>query len=250
MTSNMMLTAFNNLLTGKSSDTIVWTADLTYWMSGKYSNGTADTAWDNEEGYLAFHQNFGVMPYYYYQKFWTSSVLYSSEINIKSDKIDRKTYTKIITPIGEIEEVSVYLPESCSSGIIKHFIEDKNDLDILRYIISKRHLKPIHLDDHPDRRKMWEKYDGYPCLGLPRSPLASFFYEWAGLENGIYLLADYEDDISDIFSMMEEQEKPVIDAICVLSPPLVHLPDNLSRDRKSTRLNSRHIQKPRMPSSA
>jgi hypothetical protein len=230
MTSSMMLTAFNKLLQGSLSDTIIWTADLTYWMSGQYCNGTADPAWDTEEGYLAFHHDIGVMPYYYYQKFWTGSVEYSSEINIQSKKVNRSTHTTITTPFGELEEVSLYLPESCSDGIVKHFIENKNDLDILRYLIGNRKLKPTHLDDHSERRKIWEQYDGYPCLGLPRSPLTSFFYEWAGLENGIYLLADYEDEIREIFTMMEEQEKPVIDAICNLSPPLVHFPDNLSSE--------------------
>ena len=72
--------------------------------------------------------------------------------------------------------------------------------------------------------------DGLPCIGLPRSPLPAFFVEWAGVQNGSYLLTDCPEKCAEALRLMEEQESPIIDAVCELAPPLVHFPDNLSSD--------------------
>ena len=63
-----------------------------------------------------------------------------------------------------------------------------------------------------------------------RSPLASFVYEWAGLQNASYLLMDCEEKVRRVLELMEEQERPVMDAVCEVRPPLVHFRDNLSSD--------------------
>ncbi len=64
----------------------------------------------------------------------------------------------------------------------------------------------------------------------PRSPLSSLGYEWAGVQNMAYLLADAEDLAREAMRLMEEQEKPIVEVLCELAPPLVHFPDNLSSD--------------------
>jgi hypothetical protein len=54
--------------------------------------------------------------------------------------------------------------------------------------------------------------------------------EWAGIEAGTYLLFDAEEAVRDLFSLLEAEEAPVLDALCALRPPLVHFPDNLSSE--------------------
>jgi hypothetical protein len=97
-------------------------------------------------------------------------------------------------------------------------------------LLEHRHLEPANLADYPLRREMWREYDALPCIGLPRSPLASFVYEWAGLQNASYLLIDCEGKVRHALDLMEEQERPVLDGVCDLRPPLVHFPDNLFSD--------------------
>jgi hypothetical protein len=103
-------------------------------------------------------------------------------------------------------------------------------LDVLLYLLEHRTLKPANLEDDSHRLTLWRKYDGLPCLGLPRSPLPSFVYEWAGIEQAAYLLADCEPKVARTLALMAEQEHPILEAICRLRPPLVHFPDNLSSD--------------------
>lgn len=69
-----------------------------------------------------------------------------------------------------------------------------------------------------------------PCLGLPRSPLSALAYEWAGVQNMVFLLLDHEARARRVLALMEAQEAPILDAVCELAPPLVHFPDNLSSD--------------------
>jgi hypothetical protein len=114
--------------------------------------------------------------------------------------------------------------------VVKHAVADTKDLDVLTWVIKHRKLVPAHCDAYPSRMAHWLEYDGLPSIALPRSPLPSFLYEWTGIQNGIYLLADEPAAVMRLLGMMEEQEQPVLDAVCSLAPPLVHFADNLSSD--------------------
>ncbi len=225
-----MLPAFLTLLRGDAADRVVWNGDITYWMTGRECDGTADPAWQREEGYLAFHRTLGLMPYYYYPKFLTAEAVYDGTVEYRRDAAGDVTVQRYRTPLGEIAEESVWAAESCSTGITKHFVETEADLDVLRYLVAHRALVPRNLDDYPARRALWAAYDGLPSLGMPRSPLSSFLYEWAGVVEGTYLLYDCEDAVRDLFAEMAAQEEPIIDAVCALRPPLLHFADNLSSD--------------------
>ena len=132
--------------------------------------------------------------------------------------------------MGELTEETVYSPLSSSVGITKHFVASERDLEVLLYILRHRRLEPSGLDCWPERRRLWQSYGGLPCIGLVRSPLAAFLVEWAGVQNGSYLLVDCPDEFAEFSLLMEEQEGPMMDAVCALAPPLVHFCDNLSSE--------------------
>lgn len=221
---------FMKLLNGEKPDAVVWTADISYWINGQKQAGAADASWDTEEGYLQLHKDLGVMPYYFYDKFWTGRAVYDETVEIRRDVKNRKTSNRIVTPVGTLIEESSFMPESCCEGITSHMVTSPEDMDILLYILEHRHLEPCNLQDYAKRSALWEKYQGIPCLGLPRSPLSSLCYEWAGLQDLVYLMLDCEDKILTALDMIEAEQQVVIDAVCELAPPLVHFPDNLSSD--------------------
>lgn len=225
-----MLDSFMKLLLGEKPDRVVWTADITYWMAGQKQAGTADAAWDTEKGYLRFHHELGIMPYYDYSKFWAGTPQYGKEIKVFNETYGGRSLNRIQTPAGELTEENVYLRESCSTGCVKHYVQSEDDLDVLQYLLEHRRLVPANLADYHQRMKLWREYDGLPAIGLPRSPLASFCYEWAGVENMAYLLMDCKKKVAGLLRLMEEQESPVLDAICATAPPLVHFPDNLDSE--------------------
>lgn len=234
------LDVFLQTLAGEQPDQIAWTADISYWLAGQRQAGVARPEWDTEEGYLKLHRELGILPYYYYEKFWAAEPRYDDSIQLIDTQEHDRHIRVFRTPVGELREESVYSPMSCSLGITKHLVESENDLDILLYILRHRRLEPANLADWPERRRLWEAYGGLPCIGLPRSPLAALLVEWAGVQNASYLFLDYPDKVAEALRMMEDQESPILDALCELAPPLVHFPDNLCSEC-STRLYDEHM---------
>ena len=225
-----MLESLHRLLAGQPSDEIVWTADISYWIAGRCYAGTADPAWDTEAGYLALCRELGILPYYWYDKFWLGRPEYDHTVTVSSETRGDVTQRRWHTPLGVLCEETAFLPQSCSVGCTRYPVQNETDLRALLYLIEHRRLTPDCLDDYRERMAAWAASDGLPSIALPRSPLSAFLYEWAGVENGIYLIADYPDLVRHLFALMEEQEAPVIDAVCKVAPPLVHFADNLSSD--------------------
>lgn len=225
-----MLDAFLRSLEGEPTDEVVWTADLNYWMFAEQRAGRGDPDWETEEGQLRLCRDLGVMPYYYYDRFLLAEPKYAPGISISRNEGADRYATRISTPVGDLVQEAVFLPTSCSTGVTKQFVRSEEDLDTLSYLIEHRHLAPANLADHEARRRLWAEYDGYPSLALPRSPLAAFAYEWAGIQDAIFLLFDHRKKVERIFAMMAEQEAPILDAVCGASPPVVHFIDNLSSE--------------------
>lgn len=176
----------------------------------------------------------GIMPYYYYgpggDAFWLAAPRYDSSITITTEQTGNKTTTTISTPIGDLIDQTEFMPSSSSAAHTKFPVENKKEFDVFRYMIEHRVLEPRLIEGYQERRELWSDYDGLPSIAMPRSPLAAFFYEWAGIMNGVYLMTDYPTEIEEIFALMHEQEEPIIEAVCEIAPPLVHFADNMSSD--------------------
>ncbi len=223
--------SFLRLLKREKPEKVVFTADITYWISGQSAGGKADPSWQTEEGYLKLHHALGVMPYYYYPSFWAAEERFGGEV-IKT--VDSKASIATVrweTPVGTLTSVDEFMPESLSWGRVKHPVQTKEDLDVLRYLVENRGLEPsAAVREYRSRLDLWARYDGIPAIGMPRSPLSAFVYEWAGVENAVYLLADQEESLSQILAAMESQEATVLEALCEVCPAIVHFPDNLSSE--------------------
>lgn len=225
---------FLRLLNGDVPRQVLWTADLEYWITGREVEGTADPAWRSEEGFLRLCNELRVMPYYFYgssgNAFWLAEPQYDRHICVTTEQAGATTTTSYETPAGCLIEQTQFMPQSCSQAHTRFAVQTEHDLDIFRYLIEHRTLKPALINEYRSRRELWARHGGLPSIALPRSPLSAFFYEWAGVLNGVYLINDHRAAVEDLFAMMRQQEEPVLDAVCDLSPPLVHFADNMSGD--------------------
>ncbi|HDY86720.1 MAG TPA: hypothetical protein ENH82_01230, partial [bacterium] len=171
-----------------------------------------------------------ILPYYWYDKFWLGEPEYDKTVQLITKERGYNTRRIWATPAGEIYEELTFLEESCSTAHTKYAVSSREDLDVFRYLLEHRCLRPVCIDDYPERLKLWKQYNGIPSIALPRSPLSAFFYEWAGVQNAVFLITDFPEEVQEIFSIMKEQEEPVLDAVCELAPPIIHFADNLSSD--------------------
>ncbi len=225
-----MLDAFLRLLSGERPEERVWTADISYWIAGRRYRGDAPSAWETEEGYLQLCRSLGIMPYYWYGQFWLAEPEYDETIHLSVERRGDVSVREWITPAGTLREEHRFLPSSCSTGCTRFPVQTERDLRAWICLIEHRRLRPSAIDDYRERMILWRQYDGLPSIALPRSPLAAFFYEWAGVENAVYLLADEPELVEHAFQLMDEQEAPILDAVRRLAPPLVHFADNLSSE--------------------
>ena len=90
-----------------------------------------------------------------------------------------------------------------------------------------------------------------PKIAIHPRPAASFVHAMPALLRG----ADLFGDLVGMkwvagFATNTEIGLPGISALVILNDPATGIPIAIMEDRKSTRLNSSHIQKSRMPSSA
>ena len=222
--------AFLRLLAGEAAGRWVWTADLTYWISGRQQDGTADPAWQTETGYLELHRRLGVMPYFWYPDFAAGRPRFGPAVECRTERTGDLTVRFLRTPAGELREESRFVAASCSQAITRHFVNTADDLRVLLSAVRHRRVEPVDLRAYRARCERWAAYDGLPSLGLPRSPLSAFFYEWAGVQNGVFLLYDCPDETAELLALLAAQEQDTLEAVAAAAPPLLHFPDNLTSD--------------------
>ena len=112
-----MLGSLYALLRGDPPDAVVWTADITYWMSGEQQAGRAHPVWQSERGYLELHRNLGVLPYYYYPRFWAGTAVYAPEVQTGTEQHGKRTVRRIHTSRGALSAESVYLARNSWASI-------------------------------------------------------------------------------------------------------------------------------------
>lgn len=224
-----MRKTFLKLFAGGTPDAVVWTADTTYWLSGQRDNRVRDNGWDTEAGYLEFHRHLRCMPYFWYPTFFAGERVYS-RVEIRKEERNGERRTQWVTPVGTLTQTTCRVEADGSEATTGHAVESEDDLRVLLFILEHSDVQPANIDDYDRRMAQWAACDGVPALGFPRGPLPAFLVEWAGVENGIYLLMDQPDLVQQILDRFAEQEEPVIEAVCRLHPPLVHFPDNLTSE--------------------
>ena len=229
-----MRESFFQLLNGERPSEIVWAPDINYWVDGRCASGLADSRWQTEIGLLELSRELGMMPYYWYGKFWAAEPRYDSQIETLSTAEGRSRVITWRTPVGVLSSEWTRLEGCWSEAPTRYAVQDEGDLEVLLYLLEHRRLEPTNLDDFRQRLDLWAQYDGVPCLGLPRSPLPAFIADWAGVQHGALLTLDYPDKVEEVLRLMTVQEQPVLEAVAELKPPLVHFPDNLSSDNLTT----------------
>ncbi len=225
-----MVQSLLKLLSGEMPKEVIWTADLEYWVAGQIQNGLLPEKYQGEIGRLKLSRDVGIMPYFWYDKFWLGKPLYNHNIEYNVLLEGNKTIYLWQTPLGKLEKIDIYSADSCSQACIQYPVSNKQQLEILLYLLKNRVLVPDNMNDYNVRRQLWAQYDGLPSISMPRSPLPSLAVEWCGIENLTYMLMDCEGLINDVLFLLDSQEMPILEAVSPVAPPLIHFADNLTSD--------------------
>lgn len=209
----------------------VWVADLEYWITAQEIHGKAKSSWREEEGFLELNRELGVLPYYWYEDFWVAHEAYDSTIEVKSSREDGRYSRSWRTPVGTIQEEVRLMVESCSWAHVKYPVATAEDLRVLLYLTEHSNLQLCeHIERYQKRADLWAEYGGVPALALPRCALSAFFYQWAGMLQGVYLMVDEPEITQELFSLYDAREESILAALSQLGPKVIHFADNISSD--------------------
>lgn len=126
-----------------------------------------------------------------------------NNVDIHTEVNGKKTRTYYETPVG-----SVYEEHICSGETIfktNHQINNINDVKVMQYIVENTtfHSNEAFLIAR-------NKYIGDDGLAIPSAkmcPIQESLQFLAGVENTVYMMADFPDEMNELFAVMHERNK-------------------------------------------
>lgn len=209
---------------GDASAPPVLVPDLSYWLNahplpeGSGVPATAD-----------FHRRLGVSPYYVYG----SALSYLSFPDGQARTVqegDGRTVTIWETPCGPLRKETTRLPASVTEAITAYPVQTTADLRRLIAMYATARVVPLPVEAYRERDRLLASYEGYALLAVPRSPVPALMVDWAGVMNGVVLLADAPELCREFFAVVARLCLEAVDILCAVAPPLVHVCDNLTSD--------------------
>jgi hypothetical protein len=209
---------------GDASAPPVLVPDLSYWLTAHpLPEGTDVTA------ALGFHRQLGVMPYYVYG----AALCYLSFPDGPARTMEEgggRSVTIWETPLGPLRKETTRLPASVTQAITAYPVQTPDDLRRLTAMYASARVVRLPLESFRERARLIADYDGYALLAVPRSPVPALMTDWAGVMNGVVLLADAPELCREFFAAVARLCLEAVDVLCEEAPTLVHVCDNLTSD--------------------
>lgn len=209
---------------GDASAPPVLAPDLSYWLQAHPLPGSADVSATAD-----FHRRLGVLPYYVYG----SALSYLSFPDSPAHTVeegDGRWATIWETPLGPLRKETTRLPASVTEAITAYPVQSPDDLRRLIAMYSSARVVPLPIGAYRERDRLLAGYDGYALLAVPRSPVPALMVDWAGVMNGVVLLADAPELCREFFAVVARLCLEAVDILCAAAPPLIHVCDNLTSD--------------------
>ncbi len=121
------------------------------------------------------------------------------------------------TPVG-----SVFQESRATGGTVfqaKHLVETIEDVKVLQYVMEHTTVQP-NIQAYLDRAAQIGD-DGLPTLTGPVCPLQEMLQSLAGVENTVYLLADYPDEMEAFFHAAHERNKKMYEVLSEYPCPVI-----------------------------
>lgn len=246
-----------SVLEGGAADTIPWFADLSWWYDAhKLIGDLPEVYLDKEEpapsyhshfqlaptdssGYLRLHQDTGVGIGFYAPMVWKEK--FSADIQFQINKDENRIISRVITPVGEIESISQYLPESYTSAYQSYYVKQPEDLKVMQYIWKNREISP-----HYEEFKQLDQFWGDAGIAFALSPISSsalqtLITRWAGIETTVNLLIDAPELFEETIEVVQNADDEIFKVIANSPARIVEFPDNVSGQVTGKNLLTKYV---------
>ena len=214
------------VLHGKTPDAMAWCGDMTYWHMAHETIGDIPERWRGKDGRHRLNQELGLSEYV--PGCTGGDTVEGDSVVHDVETKDGRLTNRWITPVGTLQEVQEYSPDSFSWGYTEHAVKTVADLRVIRYIYENRQFIPA-----PDR---FTKEDAeYACYGLgpthaagPPTPISELNKHWIGVMDLTYLLMDEPEEMQRTLDAIGAFNDEVYRHMAAAPPSVVMINENLS----------------------
>lgn len=218
---------FLELFRGGKPTKVPWVADLYYWYVARKKQKQLPEKYSGREGYIALHDELGVMFYYDYDgptvlEEKMGSVIYTE----KTQQGARKE--EWVLGDDSLTRNKKYLPQSYCWAITKYPVSDEHDLRVLFDIIENWEYHGCYKEYKSEMKSL--NGLGFPAVILPRSPIPSLIVEWTGIQNLSFLMHNHRQFVEKLLDKLQEKYLEAVEVASKSPAPVIHFADNLSAE--------------------
>ena len=210
---------------GETPDVVPWYADLSHWdqvergervpLAGRATRDTEMVELHKRVG-AGLYLNMGA---FHETQYETDEVRES--VGVEGDMF-RHT---LRTPLGTVYEERQWSPISFSWDITHRMIQSVEDFPIVEFVMKHRQYVPAYESYYE-----WEADLGgigipFACAGY--CGLGFLVSRYMGVENAMYAIYDYPDDVQRFIDTVNESMLRLIDVLVASPSPVVFFSDNL-----------------------
>lgn len=246
-----------SVLEGGAADTIPWFADLSWWYDAHKMKGDLPEAYRDKDGsapsyqshfqltptdgagYLRLHQDTGVGIFAYAPMVWTET--FSADIQFIVHEENNIITSKVITPVGQIESTSQYLPDSFTSAYKSYYIKNPADLKVMQYIWTHREISPNYEEfERVDR--FWDNAGiAFALSPISTSALQTLITRWAGIITTVNLIIDAPALFKETIEIAQSADDEIFEVIANSPARIVEFPDNVSGQVTGKNLLTKYV---------
>lgn len=185
--------AYLKALRGEQTDQLVWAPNIDWWHGVNTEHNTIPEEYKGLSCDDLIRKVGGTI--------WRRCSSYRTGtrgIKSESETKGNKTYSKTITPVGELNTVHVQASEMSGAWFLKeHPVKTVDDLKPLLYTIEATYYEP----NYAPALKTLEQIgaDGICLTYIPCVPYIQFAKNDVGYNNAFYLMADYPEEVAKVF---------------------------------------------------
>jgi len=214
------------VLRGERPDTMAWFGDMTYWYSAHRAMGALPARWQGLNGLHEMHRELGIGEYI--PGCAAGDTREGAEVRHEVTETDGRRTSRWHTPVGTIQEVHVYAPESFSWGYTEHAVKGVQDLRVVRYLYEHRQFAP-HPEYYLELDRRYAAYGFGPAhYGAPPTPISELNKHWVGVMDLAYLFLDEPDEMAATLAAIEKAHDEIYRAIAAGPRSCVMICENLS----------------------
>lgn len=211
---------------GRTPDAMAWFGDMTYWHAAHEQIGDLPEHWRGKHGRHRMHQELGLGEYV--PGCTGGDIVEGPEVRFETVEQDGQCVRRWHTPVGVIQEVLAYCPDSFSWGYIKHAVKTVQDLRVLRYLYENRRFVPVP-QRYIDEDREYAAYGQGPThIGAPPTPISELNKWWIGVLDITYLLVDEPEEMHATLDAVGRLHDSVYQALASAEPSWVMINENLS----------------------